>query len=143
MAWLWPKSGNGQDLAAFTPELPCRPPPPQAWPWARWAPGGSACATHIATIPHAHAVLFVLGVLALPASEEFIFRGLVFRALDGAWGGWRAVLGSAGLFALYHPVDVWGPMFLLGVATAVAYRRTGGLAASVVLHTAYGLVALW
>jgi len=36
-------------------------------------------------------------------AEEYLFRGLLFRALDRESGGWRAVAGSAAFFAVYHP----------------------------------------
>jgi membrane protease YdiL (CAAX protease family) len=41
-------------------------------------------------------------VLIAPFTEEYLFRGLLFRALDREWGGWRAVVGSAAFFAIYH-----------------------------------------
>jgi membrane protease YdiL (CAAX protease family) len=46
------------------------------------------------------------GIMAIgfaPFAEGFLFRGLLFRALDREWGAWRAIAGSAAFFAIYHP----------------------------------------
>ena len=78
-----------------------------------------------------------MAILVAPVAEEYLFRGLLFRALDREWGGWRAILGSAAFFAIYHPVLAWVPVFLLGVANAVIFKRTGRLGAAVALHAVY------
>ena len=93
-----------------------------------------------ARIPHLRPALFVVAVLVAPAAEEYLFRGLLFRALDREWGGWRAVAGSAVFFASYHPVLSWLPVGLLGALNAVVFKRTGRLAPAVALHTAYNAV---
>lgn len=91
-------------------------------------------------IPHAHAAYAVMAVAIAPFCEEFLFRGLLFRALDREWGGWRAVLGSAAFFAIYHPVLSWLPVGLVGVAAALIFKRTGRLEAAMALHVAYNAV---
>jgi len=45
----------------------------------------------------------IMAVGFAPFDEEYLFRGLLFRALDREWGGWTAVVGSAAFFAVYHP----------------------------------------
>ena len=62
-------------------------------------------------------------------SEEYLFRGLLFRALDREWGGWRAVVGSAAFFAIYHGPLSWLPVGLLGIANALLFKKTGRLEA--------------
>ena len=81
-------------------------------------------------------------VAVAPFAEEYLFRGLLFRALDREWGGWRAVLGSAAFFAIYHPPLAWVPVGLLGVTNATLFKTTGRLAPAVVLHMVYNAVVL-
>ena len=85
---------------------------------------------------------FVMAVLFAPFAEEYLFRGLLFRALDREWGGWRAVLGSAAFFAIYHGPLSWLPVGLLGVANALLFKKTGRLAPAIVLHMVYNAVVL-
>ncbi len=84
----------------------------------------------------------VIAVALAPFAEEYLFRGLLFRALDHEWGGWRAVFGSAAFFAIYHPPLSWLPVGLLGVANAILFKKTGRLAPAVVLHMVYNAIVL-
>jgi membrane protease YdiL (CAAX protease family) len=77
-----------------------------------------------------------------PFAEEYLFRGLLFRALDREWGGWRAVVGSAAFFAVYHSPLSWFPVALLGAANALIFKKTGRLVPAVVLHMVYNAVVL-
>jgi membrane protease YdiL (CAAX protease family) len=96
----------------------------------------------IDTVPNLRESLFVMSVLVAPCAEEFLFRGLLYRALDREWGGWRAMAGSAAFFAVYHPPLSWLPVGLLGLANAWLFKRTGRLAPAVVLHMVYNAVML-
>jgi membrane protease YdiL (CAAX protease family) len=96
----------------------------------------------MAAVPHLHASYFAMAVLVAPLAEEYLFRGLLYRALDREWGGWRAVAGSAAFFAIYHPALSWLPVATLGAANALLFRRTGTLAPAVLLHMAYNAVVL-
>jgi hypothetical protein len=86
----------------------------------------------------------LLAIVAAPLCEEFIFRGLILgglaRSLPGAW----AVVASAAVFAIVHPPVAMIPVFGLGICTAAAYRRTGGLLAPMLAHALYNgtLVAI-
>jgi membrane protease YdiL (CAAX protease family) len=85
------------------------------------------------------------GVIALvfaPVAEEYLFRGLLFRALDREWGGWRALVGSAAFFAIYHPPLSWLPVFLVGLTTAFVFKKTGRLAAAVAVHMVYNAIVV-
>jgi membrane protease YdiL (CAAX protease family) len=70
----------------------------------------------------------VMAVAFAPFAKEYLFRGLLFRALDREWGGWRAVAGSAAFFAIYHQPLAWLPVGLLGIANALLFKKTGRLA---------------
>jgi membrane protease YdiL (CAAX protease family) len=98
--------------------------------------------TQMAQVPGLRISYFIVAVAFAPFAEEFLFRGMLFRALDREWGGWRAVVGSAAFFAIYHPVLSWLPVGLLGVTNALLFKRTGRLAPAVALHTIYNIVVL-
>ena len=86
----------------------------------------------------------IVAVLFAPFAEEYLFRGLLFRALDREWGGWSAILGSAAFFAIYHPLISWLPVFLVGVSNALLFKKTGRLAPVILLHMVYNsVVLLW
>jgi membrane protease YdiL (CAAX protease family) len=85
----------------------------------------------------------IMAVPFAPFAEEYLFRGLLYRALDREWGGWQAILGSAAFFAIYHPFLSWLPVGLLAVVSAVLFKKTGRLAPCVVLHLIYNLVVVW
>lgn len=96
----------------------------------------------MAGIPYLRLSYGVMAVVFAPLAEEYLFRGLLFRALDREWGGWRAVVGSAAFFAIYHPPLSWLPVALLGVANALLFKKTGRLAPAVILHMVYNAVVL-
>ena len=75
-----------------------------------------------------------------PLFEEFMFRGLVYRGLASSASSRLAIPASALLFALVHPAASMIPVFGLGVGTAWAYRRTGGLMAPMIAHAFYNTV---
>ncbi|HEX2489612.1 MAG TPA: CPBP family intramembrane glutamic endopeptidase [Blastocatellia bacterium] len=84
----------------------------------------------------------LIAIAFAPFAEEYLFRGLLFRALDREWGGWRAVAASAALFAIYHPPMAWLPVGLLGIVGAMLFKNTGRLAPAVIFHMAYNTVVL-
>jgi membrane protease YdiL (CAAX protease family) len=96
----------------------------------------------MAKIPNLRISYAIMAVFFAPFAEEYLFRGLLFRALDREWGGWRAVVGSAAFFAIYHQPLSWLPVALLGVTNALLFKKTGRLAAAVVLHMVYNAVVL-
>lgn len=67
---------------------------------------------------------------------------MLYRALDREWGGWKAMVGSSAYFAIYHPPMSWLPVFLLGLACAWCFKRTGRLGPCVLLHMAYNAVVV-
>ncbi len=95
-----------------------------------------------AAIPHLQIALLAMGVLFAPVAEEYLFRGMLYRALDREWGGWLAVVGSAVFFAIYHPPLAWAPVFAVGLCNALLFKRTGRLAPAVALHMVYNATVL-
>jgi len=96
----------------------------------------------LAKMPDLRKTYGFVAVAFAPFAEEYLFRGLLFRALDREWGGWRAVIGSAAFFAIYHPALAWLPVGLLGAANALLFKKTGRLVPAVILHTVYNIVVL-
>lgn len=94
-------------------------------------------AAYLLANPSEHWWFAALVMIAAPLAEEYLFRGLLFRALDREWGGWKAVLGSAMFFAIYHPPDAWLPVASLGVLNALLFRRSRSLWPCVLAHLAY------
>ena len=86
--------------------------------------------------------MFVMAVFFAPVAEEFLFRGLLYRALHREWGGWRAVWGSALFFAIYHPPLAWLPVALVGAVNAWLFRRTNCLETAVVVHMVYNAIVV-
>ncbi len=84
--------------------------------------------------------MILLGVVAAPLFEEFLFRGLLFRGLRRSASPAVAVLMSAALFAIVHPPVSVLPVFVLGLATAIAFERTRLLWAPMVAHALYNAV---
>lgn len=94
------------------------------------------------SIPGMRYAYFAMAVFMAPFAEEYLFRGLLYRALDREWGGWKAMLGSAAFFAIYHPPMAWLPVGLLGLLNAYIFKSTRRLAPAVMLHMAYNAVVL-
>lgn len=97
----------------------------------------------------AHGATFVLvsvmTVVGAPVIEEWLFRGVIFRALDaglssrwGRTGGVAAVVLSALIFALAHAEWLQLPgLFFLGVVLALVVRRTRRLLPAVLTHVGF------
>jgi membrane protease YdiL (CAAX protease family) len=96
----------------------------------------------MASVPGLKLAYGIAAIGFAPFAEEYLFRGLLYRALDREWGGWRAVVGSAAFFAIYHGPLSWLPVGLLGAANAMLFKKTGKLAPCVVLHMVYNAVVL-
>jgi hypothetical protein len=94
-------------------------------------------------------LLIVMTMFVAPIMEEWLFRGVLFRALsEGSRRGSRAsvvfaVLFSAALFALAHgePLQFAG-LFLLGIVLATLVWRTKRLIPSIVTHISFNGVAI-
>ena len=84
-----------------------------------------------------HAWMVVLFVVAAPVFEEYLFRGLLLRSLQRYTGGVRAAVFSSVVFALMHSSIAFLPVFVLGLAAAISFRRGSVLLAPIVAHMVY------
>ncbi|MBI4601346.1 MAG: CPBP family intramembrane metalloprotease [Planctomycetes bacterium] len=86
--------------------------------------------------------LALLAVVAAPVFEELIFRALIYRGLRRSFSRWPSVLASAAIFAIVHPPVSVAPVFVLGIAAALSFERTGLLAAPVAAHVVYNVTVM-
>jgi uncharacterized protein len=77
-------------------------------------------------------MLAFVSVTLAPLVEEVVFRGLLYRAWERAWGWFPALLLSSTMFALYH--HNFANAFFFSVVLVCLYRRTGTLIAPMIVH---------
>jgi membrane protease YdiL (CAAX protease family) len=109
----------------------------------QWGPLVRSASEHLAGHPAERWWMALMAVGFAPMAEEYLFRGLLYRALDREWGGARAVWGSACFFAIYHPPLAWLPVVVVGAASALLFKRVGHLLPCVLLHATYNAVVVW
>lgn len=91
--------------------------------------------------------LTVVGIMcAIAVAEEVLFRGVVFRLVQGRGGTWPALAVSAVLFGLVHLVNpgatVWGAVAVAieaGLMLGAAYAATGSLWLPIGLHLGWNI----
>ena len=79
-------------------------------------------------------------------TEEWIFRGLLYTALEEWHGASLAILGSAVMFGLYHLPSQGGRGFLatmiFGLFAALVRQRTGSFLALIFIHGLYDILVI-
>lgn len=82
-------------------------------------------------------------VLLTPLVEEGMFRAVLCLRLSRALGEWKGIALSALCFALFHGNLVQGVYaFVMGLALARLYTRTGLFSLPVITHAAVNLMVL-
>lgn len=85
-------------------------------------------------------------VLFVSLGEELLFRGLIQRKLEGAYGSLKGLLLAATLFAIMHlgwrNVYEIIFVFIAGLLLGYLYQRTRSLVGPIFLHGANNLVML-
>ena len=88
-------------------------------------------------------VVLVAFVVVAPIAEELFFRGVAYNAWIRERGPRFALYGSAALFALIHgSVFALAPIFALGIALALVYRRSGSLPAAMAMHAGFNAISV-
>jgi membrane protease YdiL (CAAX protease family) len=96
-------------------------------------------------------VVFALfAVVVAPVTEEFLFRGVLFRSVRDRYGFWPGAITSALLFGVIHYVPGTWPdalalqitMVVTGLGLAWVYEWRKTLLAPVVGHAAFNLIAV-
>jgi membrane protease YdiL (CAAX protease family) len=98
--------------------------------------------SHDLTILQDRIQLLILAVVFAPVTEEVLFRRLIFGTMRRSVGFVPAALLSATMFTLvHHPISML-PVFVIGLATAWIYERTGRLAAPIFVHVVYNALVV-
>lgn len=80
-------------------------------------------------------LMVFLTVLVAPVTEEIIFRGCLYRFLKDKISMIPAMAVSGTLFGLLHQsLSTFLPLFLLGVALAYAYEKSGSIKVPILIH---------
>ena len=83
-------------------------------------------------------VMILVTVVLAPISEEVIFRGGIYRFLKDKIGMIGGFAVSGLLFAILHQsLSTLLPLFLLGVALAYSYEKTGNLKVPILFHAIF------
>ncbi len=100
-------------------------------------------------INSSHAARYAIAVLAVftaPFVEEFVYRGMLYSALQRVIGIPAAVVGVLGLFTLIHVPQYWpnigviAAVALLSIVLTAVRAYTGRLLPCVILHMAFNAV---
>lgn len=84
-------------------------------------------------------ILFMISVFG-PFSEEFVFRGIIFRGYKNTGSVFWSVLWSALLFGLMHMnFNQAAYAFALGIMFALLVEATGSLWSSVIAHMIFNM----
>ncbi|MGZ8594023.1 MAG: CPBP family intramembrane glutamic endopeptidase, partial [Actinomycetota bacterium] len=92
----------------------------------------------------------ILAIVVAPITEEFFFRGMLFRSVRDRWGFWAGALSSSLLFGLAHYVaSPWRDALLLqavmvftGFGLCWIYERRGTIVANIGAHMAFNTIGL-
>jgi membrane protease YdiL (CAAX protease family) len=93
----------------------------------------------------------LLAVVIAPLTEEFFFRGVLFRSLRDRRGSfWLAAFGSAIPWGIVHVTTAgWAdnlllqvPIACMGIVLAWVYERRGTLLTTVAAHMAFNAVGI-
>ncbi len=96
-------------------------------------------------------VFAIYAVVVAPVTEEFIFRGLLYRTIRDRRGVLLGTLVSAVAFGLVHfiPGQPWESvlaleltMVITGIGLAMIYERRGTILADIAGHAAFNLLAV-
>lgn len=86
-------------------------------------------------------VVFLIVVFVAPFCEEFVYRGLLWGALEWRWGQWVALVVTTVVFALAHLEFTRAPLLVVvAIPIALARLYSGGLLASIVAHQVTNLL---
>lgn len=86
--------------------------------------------------------LAAIGILA-PIAEEIIYRGLVYNRTEKEFGSITAIIVSSAAFGIFHFNLLQGIYaFLMGIAFAWFYEKSGSLTVSICMHMVINIVAV-
>ena len=132
-AALPPVALISQGVSAALDAFGLEPPPQEVFQWLD--DGSVPCGTRIGLIAAA--------VFIAPIVEEFVFRGILFRALLRHRRFTYAALLSGAYFALVHlHAPSFLPLLALSAAFSAGYAATGSILTPIVMHMLFNGVSL-
>lgn len=87
------------------------------------------------------ALLVFTAVVVAPVTEELVFRGYLHGVLRQIGGRWCGILVSSLIFAAIHGhIPSLAGLFVLAIAFALLYERTGSLWAPMLMHAGFNSI---
>lgn len=88
--------------------------------------------------------LLLFAAVVAPVLEEFVMRGLLFRALAKRYGMGVGMVASSFIFSGLHPQLPAGfpPLFVIGIGLCAVYRASGSLLPAIAIHAVSNAVVL-
>ncbi len=108
-----------------------------------WSIGAQSVGNLLSTSGWGLGLTFIAAGVAAPIAEEIFFRGLMYGGLRARLGVGLATLLSALVFtALHFTLELFIPIFVLGIFLAWLYEKTGSLYPGMILHSANNSIAV-
>jgi len=86
------------------------------------------------------------GVVLAPIAEEFLFRGVLYKALEQRWNRITSVIVVSVVFSLIHTGEISSgywlthvSLFLFPILLALSRVATKSLGSPIMLHAGYNL----
>lgn len=99
--------------------------------------------TYLDTRGAGFVLTFIAAAVVAPIAEEIFFRGFMYGGLRGRIGVIGAMIVSTLFFTVLHlSVDLFVPIFVLGLFLAWLYEYTGSLYPGIFLHAANNALSL-
>ncbi len=86
--------------------------------------------------------LILLIVLVAPITEELMFRGYVQEYFRGRLKAEWAILMSALIFSLFHPIQLFPQVFIAGVFLSYLREASGSILPGIVVHVLNNAVGI-
>lgn len=91
-----------------------------------------------------YCLLFVLIAVLAPIVEEYFFRGIIYGSLRDYLSTYSACLFGGLIFGLVHfEVQLFLPLWLIGVFLCFVYERTGSIKVVITMHFLQNTVSFY
>jgi uncharacterized protein len=88
-------------------------------------------------------ITIVALVVIAPVAEEIFFRGFVFAGLRARYDWkWAAVISAAGFAAVHLSLAFFVPAFIMGIALAYLYAKSGSILPGMIVHVVMNAAAV-
>jgi membrane protease YdiL (CAAX protease family) len=98
--------------------------------------------SQLMSTPLQSAMLMLLSCVIAPVFEELLFRGVILRSLSHSLPKLDALLWASLMFGLFHPLNFFPLIFILGFCLGVVYMRTKNMTAPILVHVMWNVLTL-